>query len=132
MAIKVDISKMILLRLLRPLQTLQTNLLTLNMKEVWEAKGTYAKLSKEAGVEAECADSCDQLAQRTKNGNKAWEFVSKVLLRIVDGKDSELRKGHATTDQKGDGGSNETAAEGKKKSSSWLPNPDQRWPVQGW
>ncbi|CAI9754179.1 unnamed protein product [Fraxinus pennsylvanica] len=49
---------------------------------------------------------------------RAWSCVMKVFSfkKMIDGQ---------TTTPRG-------AEKAKKRRSSWLPNPHQRWPVQGW
>lgn len=58
-----------------------------------------------------------------QRGNRSgWSFLTKILssFRKTDG------QAHPTVK------SSQSAGQEKKKKSSWLPDPQHRWPVQGW
>ena len=56
--------------------------------------------------------------------SRVYTFISKVFSFMKISSDCE-------TEQHGDVVTRE-GERGKKKRSSWLPDPERRWPVQGW
>ncbi|KAJ7952996.1 hypothetical protein O6P43_024756 [Quillaja saponaria] len=61
-----------------------------------------------------------------KRNNRAFEILSKVftLRRISVQEEIKQRRPVAAAADKEE--------KKKKKRSSWLPDPDKRWPIQGW
>ncbi|CAK8539880.1 unnamed protein product [Lathyrus sativus] len=81
-------------------------------------------------VTSECAKIAgyERLSQSTKldeedehkKNNKGIGFLSKVLTLT---KTSTTHEGNEVVEKK---------EKKEKKRSSWLPDPDKRWPIQGW
>lgn len=55
---------------------------------------------------------------RSSRKNKAWGILNKVLsfTKVGTKKEEEKKKKREPT----------------KRRSTWLPDPERRWPVQGW
>nr|DAD21664.1 TPA_asm: hypothetical protein HUJ06_023127 [Nelumbo nucifera] len=97
------------------------------------AKNTgYEKLPR--SVRTTEADECGDAANLKKN--IAWKFLSRMICKqekIGDGSDSGSGSSSGVEGVKEDDGSTSKAeVKQKKKRSSWLPDPERRWPVQGW
>lgn len=57
----------------------------------------------------------------------AWKLIDKVFKK--DGERDKKEKEEGDGDGAGD---SPTPSREKKKRSSWMPDPDKRWPIQGW
>lgn len=70
---------------------------------------SYERLSESMRLSNECN------SQLRRKNNRTWRFLSKVFsYRKVSEDDAPKEKTK------------------KQASSSWLPDPNRRWPVQGW
>lgn len=58
--------------------------------------------------------------------------IARKLIDKVFKKDGEKDKDKEKEKEKDGDGGNSPANKEKKKRSSWLPDPEKRWPVQGW
>ncbi|KAL8120533.1 hypothetical protein AgCh_017642 [Apium graveolens] len=78
---------------------------------------TYEKLSKSSRFPEETPPTSRSYHDYHPRVNKtgSWSFLTKVL--------STFKK----TDSQA-----HPPSQSKKKKTSWLPDPQQRWPVQGW
>ncbi|KAK1372282.1 hypothetical protein POM88_028475 [Heracleum sosnowskyi] len=80
---------------------------------------TYKKLSKSSRFAEETPPISSSYHDHHRRGNKSgWSFLSKVF--------SSFKKTDAQAHP------TPSAVQEKKKKTSWLPDPQQRWPVQGW
>ncbi|XAR57898.1 hypothetical protein NMG60_11026188 [Bertholletia excelsa] len=80
----------------------------------------YERLSQSAGIASR--DCPDGFRRRRKTG--AWTLLRKVFsFQKVDGGHMKGRRAAATVAPE---------EEKKNRRSSWLPDPNRRWPVQGW
>lgn len=83
---------------------------------------TYEKLSKSSRFPEETPPISRSYHDHHRRGNKSsWSFLTKVFSSFK----KTDNQAHVTVNP-----SQSTVQ--KKKRSSWLPDPQQRWPVQGW
>lgn len=83
----------------------------------------YEKLSKSSRFLEESPPISRSYHDHHRRGNKSgWSFLTKVFSSFKK-TDSQA---HPTVKP------SQSAVQEKKKKTSWLPDPQQRWPVQGW
>lgn len=79
---------------------------------------SYERLSESMRLGNECV-----LGKSRSKRNKAWGIVSKVLSFRKDSGDMETKQPPEFDGER---------KKKLKKHSKWLPDPERRWPVQGW
>uniref|UniRef100_A0A7C8Z4R0 Uncharacterized protein n=1 Tax=Opuntia streptacantha TaxID=393608 RepID=A0A7C8Z4R0_OPUST len=82
----------------------------------------YHSLSKSMRLNAE-SSRVHSTSFRKKN-NQPWRILSRIFSRRKsNGPNQIIREAKVTGDDR---------SSAVKKRSSWLPDPNRRWPVQGW
>jgi hypothetical protein len=82
----------------------------------------YAGITRYERLSKSMRQSGEHSTEKKSRRNKDWGFLSKVF---------SFRKTPGVAEAK-QGPEKVTNSKKKKRRSSWLPDPDRRWPVQGW